>query len=164
MRKVIIFGNSSSGKTTLAKKLNKEGLAHLDLDLHAWVTDPELARKPIEDSRKIILQFIAENNSWVIEGCYSDLIEIALSFSTEIVFMNLPVDQCIQNAKNRPWEPHKYASKEAQDKNLDMLLNWISQYPEREDVLSKSMHEKLYTQYQGKKVMVTTNEPDSGQI
>jgi adenylate kinase family enzyme len=161
MRKIIIFGNSGSGKSTRARKLQKEGLAHLDLDSLAWVMEPEIARRPMDDSGKEILKFINEHESWVIEGCYSDLIEFALEFSTEIIFMNLPVELCVQNAKNRPWEPHKYASKEAQDQNLAMLLDWISQYPHREDTFSKAMHEKLYARYQGEKIMFISNELSS---
>jgi hypothetical protein len=72
--------------------------------------------------------------------------------------MNLDVESCIGNAKNRPWEPHKYPSKEAQDKNLSMLLNWISQYPEREDTFSKVAHENLYSGFKGSKRVVTKNE------
>jgi hypothetical protein len=37
--------------------------------------------------------------------------------------MNLPVAACIENARKRPWEPHKYASKAEQDKNLDRLID-----------------------------------------
>ena len=36
--------------------------------------------------------------------------------------MNLPIGACIANAKQRSWEPHKYASKEAQDANLELLM------------------------------------------
>lgn len=161
MRKIIIFGNSGSGKTTLAKKLKDEGLAHLDLDTLAWDMNPNPVRRSLEESGKEISHFISVNTSWVIEGCYSDLIELAMAYSTEVIFMNLSVELCIQNAKNRPWEPHKYESKEAQDKNLGMLLNWISQYPNRTDTFSKVAHEKLYSQYKGKKVMYTNNQSDT---
>ncbi len=159
MKNILIFGNSGSGKSTLAKKLcNSEDLSHLDLDTLAWkrTTPPE--RVPIEQSKREILAFSEANHGWVIEGCYSDLLEIALPLSNEIIFMNLPIDSCIENAKNRPWEPHKYESKEAQDKNLDMLINWIAQYSERDDTFSKIAHTRLYAEYSGKKKMVTSNE------
>jgi adenylate kinase family enzyme len=158
MRRVIIFGNSGSGKSTLASIFKDQGLSHLDLDTLAWEMNPELTRRKVEDSAKEILKFISANESWVIEGCYSDLIEFAIDSSNEMIFMNLSVDSCIKNAKSRPWEPHKYGSSEAQDSNLGMLINWIRQYPERDDTFSKVMHEKLYAEYQGKKSMCTSNQ------
>ncbi len=159
MRNILIFGNSGSGKSTLAKKLCRaEGLSHLDLDTLAWqpTTPPE--RNPIDVSAAEISNFIASNVAWVIEGCYTDLLEQALPFSTEIIFMNLPITLCIENAKKRPWEPHKYASKEVQDNNLDMLVGWISQYSDRTDTFSAIAHNKFYDDYSGKKKMLTDNE------
>lgn len=159
MKKVVVFGNSGSGKSTLAKELReRDGLAHLDLDTVAWkpVSPPE--RMPISESKDAIDGFLRENRQWVIEGCYSDLLEIAIPASSEIIYLNLPIDICISNAKSRPWEPHKYVSKEAQDKNLDMLIDWIAQYPKRHDTFSKSAHTTLFEKYEGKKTMYTKNE------
>ncbi len=159
MKKIVIFGNSSSGKSTLAKTLSsKEGLVHLDLDALAWLPTTPPQRKPLQESKLEIDEFINLNPSWVIEGCYSDLLDLALPSSNEIIFMNLPVEQCIENARSRPWEPHKYGSKEAQDKNLPMLIDWISQYAVRQDVFSKGSHENLYGNYQGEKTMITKRE------
>lgn len=159
MKKILIFGNSGSGKSTLAKKIcSAESLSHLDLDTLAWKPIEPPERKPLKESSVEISAFIDSNDGWVIEGCYSDLLEIALSFSNEIIFMNLPIESCIANAQNRPWEPHKYESKEAQDKNLDMLISWISKYSERTDTFSKSAHVRLYEDYPGKKKMIISNE------
>ncbi|MDH5219565.1 MAG: shikimate kinase, partial [Gammaproteobacteria bacterium] len=72
-------------------------------------------------------------------------------------FLNPGVDQCIANAKNRPWEPHKYPSKAAQDENLNMLLNWIVQYTERDDVFSYQSHMRFYQDFNGKKHIYTSN-------
>jgi adenylate kinase family enzyme len=155
----LIFGNSGSGKSTLAKKLvKKEGLAHLDLDSLAWLAESPPRRSPIEESRKKIYEFIDCNDSFVIEGCYADLLEIASPLANEAIFMNLPISQCVENAKNRPWEPHKYESKEVQDNNLEMLINWIEQYMDRDDVFSYHSHLKFYEEFLGKKSMYVENE------
>ena len=136
---------------------SKYGLAHLDLDTLAWLPTSPPRRKPLLDSRNNIALFIASNECWVIEGCYSDLLETAIPDSTEIVFMNLPIHACISNAQNRPWEPHKYATKAAQDANLGMLIDWIAQYPERKDTFSSAAHHRLYAEYAGKKSVFTSN-------
>ena len=159
MRKIVIFGNSGSGKSTLAKKLcSEDGLSHLDLDLLAWMPTVPPVRKRLAESKTEIENFINSNNGgWVIEGCYSDLLEMTLPSSNEIIFMNLPVELCIENARNRPWEPHKYESKEAQDNNLSMLIDWISQYSARTDTFSRISHMSLYKGYSGQKRMVEIN-------
>lgn len=158
LKKVVIFGNSSSGKSTLAKKIcSAEALPHLDLDTLAWLPTTPPERKPLQESKAEILDFINLNTNWVIEGCYSDLLETAIPSSNEVIFMNIPIAQCIDNARNRPWEPHKYPSKEAQDSNLNMLINWIAQYSERTDMFSQVSHTHLYDTYLGKKRMITTN-------
>jgi len=158
---LLLFGNSSSGKSTLAKKLcSLHNLAHLDLDSLAWLPTEPPTRQNVEMSTSQILDFVnANNNRWVIEGCYTDLLKVAEPASTEIVYLNIPVEVCVANAKSREWEPHKYESKEAQDKNLDMLIDWIKQYSTRDSNISEQSHTDFYDQYAGKKIMI--NDLDS---
>ncbi len=159
MRKILIFGNSGSGKTTLASRLcAEEKLSHLDLDALAWQAADPPQRAPLEESAKKIRLFAQQGEAWVIEGCYSDLLEIAAPQASEIIFLNLPVAACIENARRRPWEPHKYESKQAQDQNLEMLVDWIEQYDERDDVFSRRTHMEIYDRFSGQKVMYTDNE------
>ncbi|MCW8834048.1 MAG: shikimate kinase [Colwellia sp.] len=158
MSNILIFGNSSSGKSTLAKSMCKDqGLAHLDLDSFAWEATTPPRRKSLNASKKDIDNFIKTNDSWVIEGCYTDLLELAKSHSSEIIFMNLPIEECISNAKSRPWEPHKYKSKQAQDENLEMLIDWICQYKQRDDTFSMVAHQNFYNNYIGKKRIINSN-------
>lgn len=159
MKKILIFGNSGSGKTTFAKKLsNSHQLGHLDLDLLAWKPTNPPQRKPLAESEEEIRRFMGNHAEWVIEGCYTDLLELVAAESSEIIFLDIPIEQCISNARNRAWEPHKYESKEAQDKNLEMLIDWISQYAERDGVFSRAAHVAFYENYQGKKRVFTSNE------
>jgi len=57
----------------------------------------------------------------------------------------------------RTWEAHKYASPQEQDANLDMLIDWISRYSERDDTCSAAAHRRLYASFSGKKHMLTDN-------
>ena len=158
VRKVVIFGNSGAGKSTLARQIAAdENLAHLDLDTIAWEEGDPPQRTPLEDAGAAIDKFLEAHNGWVIEGCYADLIELVLPQSPEIIFLDLPVEDCIANARARPWEPHKYESPEAQDANLAMLIDWISQYPERDGEFSREAHAALFRDYPGKKAIFTSN-------
>lgn len=113
---------------------------------------------PIDKSEARIKTFLEQNERWVIEGCYTDLLELVASEASEAIFMNLSVEQCLVNARNRPWEPHKYESKEAQDSNLDMLLSWIKDYKTRSDSFSYESHQQFYDSFQGKKCVFTENQ------
>jgi len=171
LHKIIIFGNSGSGKSTLAKKLStKYKLAHLDLDTLAWLATSPPQRKSISDSANEIANFTKEHESWIIEGCYSDLLGLLTNRSNsadvdnmitilanEVIFLDLPIEACIANAKQRPWEPHKYVSKQAQDDNLAMLIDWIKAYDTRTDSFSKHAHYQLYEAFKGKKTIIRTN-------
>lgn len=158
MPKIIIFGNSASGKSTMAKKLaQKHQLAHLDLDTLAWLPTNPPQRASLTDSIKKVEAFTNNNQSWVIEGCYADLLTHVSSMANEAIFMDIPVDQCQKNAKARPWEPHKYKSKADQDSNLPMLLEWIAAYETRNDEFSHSAHWELYNSFSKNKKRLTTN-------
>ncbi len=160
MPRIVIFGNSGSGKSTLAaEKAELQACAHLDLDTVAW--DPEAGtptRRPLDASAGLVEPFLADNESWVIEGCYSDLIELVVPHCTEMVFLNPGVDVCAANCRNRPWEPHKYGSPEEQEANLGMLLHWVEQYTQRTDEFSLQAHRRIFDGYSGVKREYTSNE------
>ncbi len=151
--RIVVIGNSGSGKSTLAAALASEHeLEHLDLDTLAWQPTQPPERAPIEVAEKALRSFTTRSEQWVAEGCYADLIALLLPQATLFIFLDRPVEACQKNARARPWEPHKYASKEAQDANLQMLLDWIAGYPEREGVLGRQAHEALFLAFPGKKL------------
>ncbi len=159
MPRLLIFGNSGSGKSTLARaKAELLQCPHLDLDTIAWQrgVDPP-TRMPLSASQTLIAPFLADNEPWVIEGCYTSLLALVTPHATELIFLNPGVETCLDNSRNRPWEPHKYESPEAQQANLAMLLEWIAQYPEREDEFSLQAHRKLYDEFPGPKREYTSN-------
>lgn len=154
MQRIVIFGNSGSGKTTMARELVRErGLPHLDLDQLAWRSPG--VRLPVTESGQAIRSFVDQHLEWVIEGCYADLLELVLPFCTELRFLNPGVETSISNCLARPWEPEKYPSKEAQDQNLDFLLRWVREYETRDDEYSLARHRELFERFAGPKVEIT---------
>lgn len=160
MKRLVVFGNSGAGKTTYA--LNESarlGGAHLDLDTVAWAPDAESpTRRALAASRVDILAFVRSASNWVVEGCYADLLEIALPYATEIVFLNPGADTCVENARNRPWESHKYSSPAAQEANLAMLIDWIKAYEQRPDEFSYRAHRRLFEDFPGPKLELRSND------
>ncbi len=156
---ILVLGNSGSGKTTLATRLAAtRDLAHLDLDTLAWLPSVPPARRPVDDSARDIRAFTDAHASWVIEGCYADLLALVAPQCDTLVFLNPGTEACIDNARRRPWEPHKYATVEAQDANLEMLIEWIRDYDRRTDEFSLRAHRALFDGFAGDKVELTSRE------
>jgi hypothetical protein len=103
-----------------------------------------------------LLAFVAKHEGWVAEGCYGDLVEAALPWCSQLVFMNPGREVCLENNRRRPWEPHKYASMEAQQSKLGFLLDWVGGYYERDDAMSYARHRRLFDGFAGNKTEVTT--------
>jgi len=155
MKKIIIFGNSGAGKSTLARKLQYEyNIQHLDLDSLAWADAAIPTRKSFKESKREIDGFLSGSTGWVVEGCYADLLKYIANQANELIFLNPGTEICIKRCLERPWEPHKYKSKQEQDKNLDMLIKWVNEYEYREDEFSFKEHKELFESFQGKKLEV----------
>lgn len=150
--KVLVFGNSGSGKSTLAKQLAEEhGLAHLDLDSIVWEPGKIAVQLPAHTVAASLAAFLSEHSRWAIEGCYGELVQAASHHCTELVFLNPGLETCLEHNRKRPWEPHKYASKETQDGMLENLQSWVAGYYERQDQWSYHAHRQIFDSFAGRK-------------
>jgi adenylate kinase family enzyme len=158
--RVAIIGNSGSGKSTLAGQLCANHVAHtLDLDTIAW----EPAQIPVPRDADLALsdlrRFCESHEHWIVEGCYGNLIEASLAYGPELIFLNPGLERCLSNCRARPWEEHKYSSKQEQDSKLAFLLQWVTDYYTRDGEMSLGAHKDLFEHYRGHKRMLT--EPPS---
>ena len=154
--RIVIVGNAGSGKSTLAHSLAKPGTPILDLDTIFWVPKRVAVKRPATDVYADLERFCDENEDWSIEGCYGDLAQKILAYGPEFIFLNPGETICLENCRARPWEPHKYASKEEQDTQLSTLLTWVSDYYNRGDDMSLRGHRTLFDAYEGSKREVRT--------
>lgn len=148
--KIILLGNAGAGKSTLSRKLiARSPAARLSLDEVAFKGGTE--RRPLQDSVEDVQRWIADHESWIIEGCYADIIEAVLKHCDELIFLNPGVDTCIAHCLSRPWEPEKFSSRQEQDENLHNLLQWVRFYESRTDEYGLLRHRELYELFKGKK-------------
>ncbi len=151
--KVLVFGNSGSGKSTYARALAvREGLAHLDLDSIVWWPGKIAVQRSSESVAASLKSFIDSHTAWVIDGCYSELVRAASAHCSLLVFLNPGVDVCLANNLGRRWEPHKYASPELQNVMLTQLQEWVTGYYQREDAWSYRVHREIFDTFIGPKV------------
>jgi adenylate kinase family enzyme len=154
--RIAILGNSGSGKSTLARWLAARSDAPLlDLDTLAWEPQKIAVARPAAAAVGNVQSFCAANVSWVIEGCYADLIRAALAFSPVLIFLDPGEARCLANCLSRAWEPHKYGSRAAQDERLPFLLSWVRAYYARTGELSHAGHVATYDDYRGPKHRLT---------
>ena len=150
--RVLVFGNSGSGKSTFARHLSQRyDLPHLDLDSIVWEPGQIAVQRQPEAISASLTAFLEENRNWVIDGCYGELVEAASSHCTELVFLNPGLETCLKHNRTRPWEPHKYVSKEAQDSMLENLQAWVAGYYERQDQWSYYAHRRIFDSFTGPK-------------
>ncbi|MFT3808211.1 shikimate kinase [Arenimonas sp.] len=165
--RIAILGNSGSGKSTLARWLAaRAGAAMLDLDTVAWEPGRIAVPRSPAEAQADVRAFCAASANWVVEGCYAGLIAVAIEHGARLLFMNPGRTQCEANCRARPWEPHKYASREEQDQRLAFLLEWVAGYYTRDGEMSLAGHRACFEAYAGSKTEVTEQpalDPPSAQ-
>jgi hypothetical protein len=126
----------------------------LDLDTITWDRQDIQRRLSSEASKTKLDEFIrAHPKGWIIEGCYGELIEASLSSRPHLIFLDPGESICRERCQNRGWEPHKYKSIEEQNKFLEFLLSWVSDYYKRDGFMSHAFHKQLFESYSGAKTM-----------
>ncbi len=148
--RLILLGNAGAGKSTLSQKLIAQQPA-VCLSLDAVAFENGTKRRPLSDSIRDVKHFIATHESWIIEGCYADIIEPILPDCEELIFLNPGIDVCVAHCQVRPWEPDKFRSSQEQDENQENLIAWVRSYESRTDEYGCLRHRALYESFTGKK-------------
>jgi len=148
--KILVFGNSGSGKSTYAKAIaERHALVHLDLDTIVWEPGQVAVPRPAADVDRSLQDFLGTHPRWIIEGCYGELVAAAAPHGDELVFLNPGLEVCLANNRKRPWEPHKYGSVEAQKAMLENLQAWVTGYYVRSDDWSYQRHRHIFDTHKG---------------
>ena len=155
--RVVLLGNAGAGKSSMARRIiGDSSIPRLSLDQIAWDEGPK--RKPLEVSLRLLNDFIQNNEEWVIEGCYSDLVEAALPHCTEFRFLNPGTEVCVAHCHGRPWEPEKFSSPQDQATMLAHLVQWVREYETREDEYGLKRHREVFNTFRGSKREYTSVE------
>lgn len=146
----IVIGNSGAGKSTLAVHVGATlGLPIHDLDLVHWHAD---GRKRDEADAKARVARVAAGDSWVIEGVYGWLAEVALPWASMLIWIDLPWPECRAGLLARGLRRGMRQS------DQDALLAWAQDYWTRMTPSSFAGHERLYRMFDGSKVHLCTRD------
>jgi adenylate kinase family enzyme len=162
--RIAIVGNSGSGKSTLARRIATaqnaaaRSIASLDLDTVAWEPGKIAVARAPEAAAADVTAFCSTHDRWIVEGCYGTLVGHTVAYSPILLFVDPGVEPCLNNCRNRPWEPHKYASKAEQDERLEFLLSWVRGYYTRVDDRSLRAHQTLFESYRGLKLRLAHHQ------
>ncbi len=99
--KIAILGYSGSGKSTTAKKLGDiYNIPVMHMDTVYWAENWQ--ERNIPEAMEIVRRFMAENNSWIIDGNYKKMYQAErLENADMIIFMNFNRFVCFGRALKR---------------------------------------------------------------
>lgn len=146
MKKIMVIGCPGSGKSTFSKSLHKiTGIPLFHLDMMYWNSDRTTVEKAI--FREKLLNTI-QMSEWIIDGNYGSTIEIRLQACDTVIFLNYPLDVCLDGINARrgkarddmPW-----VENEEDPEFIEFIKNFNTQSkPQIIDLLSKYSHKDIY--------------------
>ncbi len=130
MQKISIIGSGGSGKSTLARQLGdilKIPVYHLD----ALYWKSNWTPTPLEEW-ETIQEALVQEESWIMDGNYSNTMRIRFQAADTIIFMDYPTWLCLWRVLKRRWT---YRGKTRPDmgegctEKIDLeFLSWIWNY------------------------------------
>ena len=153
-QRILIIGNSGSGKTWTGKTLSRlYNIPIFHMDQIWWepgnfnhVRSVEIIEKDIEN---IICQ-----KEWILEGVFGMMAEKAAPFATHLLWLDLTWQDCKTNIMARGPQFSQSSTIEEQDIALENLIEWASTHDSRDDKNSKKFFKNIFNEFSYKKVRV----------
>ena len=141
--KIQIMGFSGSGKSTLAKSLSEYyNIPILYLDNVKFYGDWQERTK--EEQEKIVSDFINENDNWIIDGNYLNLVPSRFIICDTIIFLDFNRFFCLDQAFKR-YKKHKGKVREScgAEEKMDFEFFWWLIFRSRTRKRRRKMFERF---------------------
>lgn len=147
MNKILIIGNSGSGKTWLGKRLaNTLHQEAISLDSIVWEPGG-YNQKRSQETVSAELHHLANKEMWIVEGVFGALAETLLPYADVLIFLDMPWDICKTSLLERGSESAKQHDKARAEQNFNALIQWASEYDIRQSKNSHRFHQQLFTRF-----------------
>ena len=150
--KIVIIGNSGSGKTWLASRMAATmpaSVVHLD-DIF-WEPggfDKKRDREEVE----LLIQQSKAGTAWIVEGVFGELAQQYLDVAELFVWLDIDWHICQTRLEKRGSESKIHLDREQSEEGLRKLTEWASSYYQRRDLSSYDGHKSLFKKFSGNKV------------
>ena len=146
LTRTLIIGNGGSGKTWLARQLAElSGIPTIHLDDLRWTPgqygkarDNQLVMDDVAQA--------AEADAWLMEGVFGWLAKVAMPRATQLVWLDLPEDECLANVRARGIQGG------GSEADFQALLTWVGEYRLRNNSSCFAAHLELFEAFEGTKV------------
>ena len=145
--RTLIIGNCGSGKSWLAQNLSARlNIPFHDLDRYHWLESSYSAARGAGEAIALTTQ-AAQQDTWIMEGVYGWLANLATARATTLVFLNISVAECIANLEAR-------GPGNGSPENFRALLQWAKDYPNRQTSTSFNGHSAIFETFSSRKIIL----------
>lgn len=100
MERILVVGSPGSGKSTFSRALGElTDLPLIYLDRLFWNADKTTVENKVFDQR--LEEAMASTPKWIMDGNYGRTLEMRLERCTQVFFLDLPVEVCLESVRAR---------------------------------------------------------------
>ena len=159
-RKILIFGATNSGKSTLAKILSKKlKIRHYDMDDIFWKRKYD--QKRTDKQCEKLLKIKCKKKQWIIEGAYSRWVECAIKSADFIILLKIPLRKLVfrltkRTIKRKLSRDRKKRNRES-FKDYKLLLKFAKKYGKKNDIGGYETHKQLSEKHKKEFIILKNN-------
>jgi adenylate kinase family enzyme len=156
LSRIVIIGNSGSGKSYLAKSLSAiYSIPVVHLDKILWMPGG-FNEKRQNDEIKNEIEQRQKDDSWIAEGVFGELAALFLARTQSLIFLDMDWPTCRNGLILRGSESSRQLSAVKAEENFSKLLLWAEQYWIRTNLCSQSGHLQIFASFTGLKSRFTS--------
>jgi len=105
---------------------------------------------------ELLIQQSKNGASWIAEGVFGELAEHYLDDAMFLVWLDIDWPLCKKRLQERGSESKRHLGRQQSKEGLLRLLEWASNYYDRQDLRSYEGHKALFEKFSGKKAYLNS--------